>query len=93
MNWKNKKHGLLSLCLMALVGCSSNERTHYQTVKPNPLLCPTHDSCQMPSVEVKTNADLARSLDKALTQIELCQIQLNALSECITEYNKHLKGE
>lgn len=47
----------------------------------------------MPSVEVKTNADLARSLDKALTQIELCQIQLNALSECITEYNQHLKGE
>ncbi|WP_424320192.1 Rz1-like lysis system protein LysC [Haemophilus sputorum] len=72
-----------------LVACSTNApQTQFKVVKPNLLLCPQIAVCQIPNVEIKTNADLARSLDQALTQIELCQLQITAFTDCVKQYNE-----
>ncbi|MGX2968001.1 Rz1-like lysis system protein LysC [Ursidibacter sp. B-7004-1] len=64
---------------------------HYRTIKPLPLACPPSQQCQMPKFQLKNNGDLVTTLDKALTTIELCQVELIALEECVESYNRNLK--
>lgn len=88
-NWKNTL-GLTSLSLLMLSGCSNSEPKvieRYQTVPKTPLLCPEVNLCQMPQVRLKTNKDLTLALDKALTTIEFCQAEIQALTQCIETHN------
>ncbi|MGX2969302.1 Rz1-like lysis system protein LysC [Ursidibacter sp. B-7004-1] len=78
---------------MALAGCSTNEAAHYRTIKPLPLACPPSQQCQMPKFQLKNNGDLVIVLDKALTTIEFCQIELKSWAECVEGYNRNLKGK
>lgn len=50
-------------------------------------MCPTQVMCQAPKVAINTNADLVTTLEKSLNTIELCQLQIDALQDCITDYN------
>ncbi|MCT8534356.1 Rz1-like lysis system protein LysC [Glaesserella parasuis] len=90
LNWKTINLGAISLCLLALVGCSTKEAVQYRTVKPIPLLCPQIKQCHSPKFEIKTNADLAKSLDQSLTTIELCQVEIQGWEACVEGYNKRI---
>lgn len=62
---------------------STQEVVKYQIIPPTPLMCPTSHQCQMPSYQLKNNGDLVTALDKALTTIELCQVEIKALERCV----------
>lgn len=88
-NSKITKIGVISQSLLALAGCSTQEVVRYQVVKPLPLLCPQSHQCQMPHYQIKNNGDLVTTLDRALTTIELCQVEITALKECISQGNEN----
>ncbi|WP_423972358.1 hypothetical protein, partial [Glaesserella parasuis] len=52
-------------------------------MKPIPLLCPQIKQCHSLRFEIKTNADLAKSLDQSLTTIELCQVEIQGWEACV----------
>ncbi|MCT8830277.1 Rz1-like lysis system protein LysC [Glaesserella parasuis] len=81
--YQRTKIGLISLYLTALVGCTKPTVIN----KPQPLLCPMVQVCQKPPVNVKTNGDLVQALDEALSEITLCQVQIDSLEKCIDGHN------
>lgn len=92
-NWKITKTGVISLCLLALVGCSTTENVRYQPIKPPPLICPKSHQCQIPPFHIQNNGDLAKTLDHTLTVIELCEIELQAWEKCVDEFNQRNGNE
>lgn len=87
-HWTNIKRGVLSLSLLGLAGCSTQEVVKYQQVKPNLLICPQTSQCQIPPFQLNNNGDLVLALDRSLTVIELCQIEIQAWEDCVENYNK-----
>lgn len=83
----NTKAGLISLCLTALVGCSTNAPAS-KIIKPPVLQCPHSQQCRLPSLRIQNNGDLAKALDQTMTTIELCQIELQAYEQCVEQYNQ-----
>ncbi|MEG9499910.1 Rz1-like lysis system protein LysC [Mannheimia indoligenes] len=75
-----------------MAGCST-EKVRHQTIKPNPIICPKKVECRLPEANIKTNGDLAKMLDKSLNTIEVCQIMIESLENCIEQYNQINKGE
>ncbi|WP_080686602.1 Rz1-like lysis system protein LysC [Mannheimia granulomatis] len=76
-----------------LASCSTSEKVRYQPIKPNPIICPKKVDCQTPEINIKTNGDLVKVLDKSLNTIEVCQIIIESLEHCIEQYNHINKGE
>ncbi|WP_406812644.1 Rz1-like lysis system protein LysC [Histophilus somni] len=74
---------------MALSACSTNE--HIRLIEPIPLLCPTDQLCQKPTITLKNNGDLVVALDKTLNEIEKCMLINQALTQCIENYNRTLQ--
>ncbi|WP_439257142.1 Rz1-like lysis system protein LysC [Lonepinella sp. BR2271] len=86
MSYKIIKVGVIALCLMMLVGCSSNVEIVPIQAK---ILCPTTNHCQAVTLkDIKTNRDLALALDHALNQTDLCVTELQALTQCIDTFNQ-----
>ncbi|WP_225981340.1 Rz1-like lysis system protein LysC [Mannheimia pernigra] len=71
-----------------MASCSTNEGVRYHILKPNPIICPKKSDCQTPTINIKTNGDLVKALDKSLNTIEVCQIMIESLEHCIEQYNE-----
>ncbi|WP_243385304.1 Rz1-like lysis system protein LysC [Caviibacterium pharyngocola] len=72
-----------------LAGCSTSEKV--RMITPLPLLCPTDQLCQIPTLNIKTNGDLVTALDSSLNALERCALKERALTDCIDNYNRTLQ--
>ncbi|MFU2072896.1 Rz1-like lysis system protein LysC [Gallibacterium anatis] len=82
--WKVIKIGVMSVCLMTLVACSTIET---KLIK-QPLLCPITTACQQITVNITTNKDLVMALHKSLNQTDICVTAYQQLKDCINIHNK-----
>ncbi|MFD0965994.1 Rz1-like lysis system protein LysC [Seminibacterium arietis] len=84
---KKIKIGVISLCLVALLNCSQNNRTLYR------LNCVQVPRCEPPRLTIKTNGDLVRSIQQQKQIIKLCELAQRSLQQCINDFNNTIEGK
>ncbi|WP_420358865.1 Rz1-like lysis system protein LysC [Rodentibacter pneumotropicus] len=77
------KFGVMAACLPMLPACSTNE----PQINNLPLICPQITECRPLNVNIRTNGDLADSLNQALDRLEICAKAYTAVNKCITDFN------
>ena len=71
----------MSLCLMALVNCST------VAIKTPPLICNLNTECGQIKMPLKNNGDLLKLSLKQQNMIKHCQLNISTLKTCIAIYN------
>ncbi|WP_228550053.1 Rz1-like lysis system protein LysC [Rodentibacter haemolyticus] len=72
-----------------LLACS----TTAPTVNNPPLICPQTTECRALQVNIRTNGDLAESLNQALDRLDICTTAYTAVNKCITDFNNQNQPE
>lgn len=79
----------MAACLMMLLACSTNE----PRVNNLQLICPHTAECRPLNVNIRTNGDLAESLNQALDRLEICTTAYVAINKCITDFNNQTRNK
>ncbi|WP_420800975.1 Rz1-like lysis system protein LysC [Phocoenobacter skyensis] len=89
------KIGAIALSLATLVACSTQKTaiTEVSKVKQIPIICPQTPICRMPLLNFKTNKNLVMGVERLMNTISLCEIRLNAINQCIANYNNNLRKQ
>nr|DAS24929.1 MAG TPA: hypothetical protein [Caudoviricetes sp.] len=57
------------------------------------MICPQTTECRALSVNIRTNGDLAESLNKALDRLDICTTAYASINKCITDFNNQNEKE
>ncbi|WP_165381749.1 Rz1-like lysis system protein LysC [Avibacterium paragallinarum] len=73
---------------MMLFGCSTQSINTAQAI-----ICPIVASCDLPTLAIKTNGDLATALIDYQHNLNQCQLANRTLKQCISDYNQFLQQQ
>lgn len=85
---KKTKIGVISLSLMALLSCSTNQKI--EVIPPAKVICPTVTVGQPHNKAIKTNADIVEALIATRNALAISNIALETTLNCIEKHNNGL---
>nr|DAT78096.1 MAG TPA: hypothetical protein [Caudoviricetes sp.] len=57
------------------------------------MICPQTTECRPLSMNIRTNGDLAESLNKALDRLDICTTAYASINKCITDFNNQSRNQ